>query len=150
MDAGNALALVDGAEAPGANGSGGQDREEHGRELGEGWQALGSAPRGHRMKAKISSRQGLASLPEQLPWEQFSYAIVESAAEVRWLELPRQKADAAGYPRGLAFGELAELRWVLRAYGGYHVVLISDSGDVALPGSGDEADLVPGDDGQII
>jgi hypothetical protein len=101
------------------------------------------------MTARISSRQGLTALPCNLPWDQFDFAVVESAAEVRLLALPSQQGDAVRYPRGVAFGELSELRWVLRANGKYHLVYVSDQGDV-LRESTDHADLETREDGQII
>jgi hypothetical protein len=101
------------------------------------------------MTARMSSRQGLTALPDNLPWDQFDYAVVESAAEVRLLALPDQQVDAVKYPRGLAFGKLGELRWLLRANGKYHLVYVSEQGDV-LPGATDDAGLDTGDDGQII
>src|ERR1035441_9422662 len=101
------------------------------------------------MTARISSRQGLTALPGNLPWNEFDYAVVESAAEVRLLTLPDQQGDAVKYPRGLAFGRLGELRWVLHANGRYHLVYVSDQGDV-LRESTDHADLETREDGQII
>jgi hypothetical protein len=101
------------------------------------------------MSPKISSRQGLAGLPPGLPWDQFEYAIVESPAETRWLTMPDEREKAAGYERGLAFGEQAELRWLRRADGKYHLVYISDSGDRLVEFS-DEANLDAGEDGRII
>jgi len=101
------------------------------------------------MTARISSRQGLTALPGDLPWDEFDFAVVESAAEVRLLTLPAQQGEAVKYPRGLAFGKLGELRWVLRANGKYHLVYVSDQGDV-LPESADHANLETREDGQII
>lgn len=101
------------------------------------------------MSARISSLQGLISLPDGLPWEQFEYAIVESPGETRWLIWPEEQRKAAGYERGIAFSEQAELRWLRRADGRYHLVYISDSGD-RVGDFADEADLETGADGQII
>jgi len=101
------------------------------------------------MTARISSRQVAGELPKNLPWDEFQQAIVESASQIRLLTLPQDKGEAARYERGHAFGELAEMRWTLRANGRYHVVYISDRGG-CLPDFTDEADLKAGDDGQII
>jgi hypothetical protein len=78
------------------------------------------------MTSKISSRWGLDQLPAGLDWGGLEYAVVESPAEVHFLELG-EKAPVGEWPCGLAFGPRAELRWLRRA-AGYHLVYISDEG----------------------
>jgi hypothetical protein len=79
------------------------------------------------MSALISTLRGLAGMPE-VDWNEFDYAIVESAAAVKFLGSANMAAEAPKYPRGLAFGNSAELRWVRRNDGLLHLVYISETG----------------------
>ena len=77
--------------------------------------------------SRISSLEGRAALPADLRWEEFASAIVEAPDGVEMLDLrnPENRPKAAHYPRGLAFGDRAELRWLPRE-SGLHLVYISD------------------------
>ena len=77
--------------------------------------------------SRISSLERREALPAELRWEEFASAIVEAPDGVEILDLknPGNRQEAARYPRGLAFGEQAELRW-LRGENGLHLVYISD------------------------
>jgi hypothetical protein len=81
------------------------------------------------MNPVISSLERLTSPPADLPWPDFDYAIVESAAAIEFLDLtqPEQAPIAAQFPSGVAFGLNSELRWLTRE-GGMHFVYISDEG----------------------
>lgn len=82
----------------------------------------------------ISSRQSLPELPADLPWGEFACAIVESPADIQFLEAEEVHQGAArSFPRGVAFGGASELRWLQRD-SGYHVVYISDA-DSPLAGA---------------
>ena len=88
--------------------------------------------------SRISSLERLEALPAELRWEEFASVIVEAPDGVEILDLknPENRLEAARYPRGLAFGEQAELRW-LRRESGLHLVYISDEdkdlGEGSLP-----------------
>lgn len=77
--------------------------------------------------SRISSLERREALPADLRWGEFSAAIVEAPDGVEILDLKNaeNRLEAALYPRGLAFGEQAELRW-LRRESGLHLVYISD------------------------
>jgi hypothetical protein len=72
-------------------------------------------------------------MPDWVPWNQFQAAVVESPAEIRFLDLnsPEDRAAAPSFPRGLAFGQHAEIRWFQRR-AGLHLVYITDL-PVTLP-----------------
>ncbi len=95
------------------------------------------------MKPCISSGTRRKSLPAEIGWDTMICAIVESAAEVRFLD-PRVEEDRnllSSFPSGIAFGPVAEVRWVLRR-DGLHVVYMHDGG-AELPGCESRAELAP-------
>ena len=102
--------------------------------------------------SRISSLEGREALPAELRWEEFASAIVEAPDGVEILDLkdPENRVEAALYPRGLAFGEQAELRW-LRRENGMHLVYISDEdkdlGEGSLP---EPLAPVEGDPGRLL
>jgi hypothetical protein len=73
----------------------------------------------------LSSARGGRELLHKIRWDDFECAFVESASEIKIATPPR---TAIEYPRGLAFGQHHELRWLTRADGRLHLVLISDHG----------------------
>ena len=79
--------------------------------------------------ACICSLEGLPALPNDVPWGEFTSAMVEAAWGMEFLDLkqPDSRREAERYVCGLAFGDVSELRWVLRE-SGMHVVFISDLG----------------------
>jgi hypothetical protein len=81
------------------------------------------------MPPVISSIERLPELSMDLIPSGLEYAIVESAAEILFLDLASSPLAACScFPRGLAFGKDVELRWVKRASGRLHVVCIDDRG----------------------
>ncbi|MBZ5506043.1 MAG: hypothetical protein LAO78_11200 [Acidobacteriia bacterium] len=78
------------------------------------------------MSSLISSLPGQSVWPAAIRWAEFRYAIVESPAEVRFLG-PQEVQQAAEFPRGVAFGPDAELRWMRRPAGHLHFVYLSDN-----------------------
>jgi|GEM_PF-6707249 hypothetical protein len=81
------------------------------------------------MPPVISSIERLPELSMDLIPAGLEYAIVESAAEILFLDLASSPLAAfLSFPRGLAFGRDVELRWVKRASGLVHVVCIDDRG----------------------
>ena len=92
--------------------------------------AYGTSNIGQRMTPTLSFRSKLPAFDPTLVPCAFKYAIVESAAEIRFIELSTQGLlEVAAYPKGVAFSDEAELRWVKRQ-SGWHFVLLSDSGQV--------------------
>jgi hypothetical protein len=102
--------------------------------------------------SRISSLERREALPAELRWEEFASAIVEGSDKVEILDLknPENRMETARYPRGLAFGEQSELRWVRRE-SGLHLVYISDEdkdlGEGSLP---EPLNLVEGEPGSLL
>ena len=94
------------------------------------------------MNPRISSLWGVAELPGNIPWSEFDYGMVESPAEVWFLNRSDLQAEASRYTHGVAFGLRAELRWLKRRGGLYHLVYISDDGK-ELPGAMRQSPLTP-------
>jgi hypothetical protein len=83
------------------------------------------------MPAVIS--HGLAAtFAAMIRWDDFSYAVVESAVEVKLLTVtgPFQAED---YDVGVLFGPFVEFRWCRRRSGLFHTVLIDDRGGEGTP-----------------
>jgi hypothetical protein len=85
--------------------------------------------------SRISSLDKQPNLPSGVLDAGYASALVESPAEIRFLDLadPTQRAAAYQFPSGCAFGERAELRWLHRS-SGWHLVSISDD-DQPLSGA---------------
>ena len=89
---------------------------------------------GTGVRSVISSSRGLASLPEGRFWSGLRCAVIESAADVRIVELATGEEKASleaeweGCLAGQVFGEGGELKWMRRS-DGLHAVLISDRGE---------------------
>ncbi|HWZ42327.1 MAG TPA: hypothetical protein VNW97_02580 [Candidatus Saccharimonadales bacterium] len=79
------------------------------------------------MKPLLSALPRESAWPAEVRWEEFDCAMVESPAEVRFLGR-EQIREAIGFPRGVAFGPKAELRWMRRAGGQLHFVYLNDEG----------------------
>jgi hypothetical protein len=94
------------------------------------------------MPVKISALDRLGCLESRLMPPGLDYAIVESAAEIRFVDLSAVNVtEFLGFPRGLAFGSECEIRWIKRI-SGIHVVAIDDRGWI-LPGARFQAELEP-------
>jgi len=93
--------------------------------------------------SRISALDEQPYLPAGVLDAGYAYAMVESPAEIRFLDLadPPQLAAAYQFPSGCAFGEQAELRW-LRRSSGWHLVSISDD-DQPLAGAQHNELLTP-------
>lgn len=100
--------------------------------------------------ATISSSTGLPGFPPGLDWSLFRYAIVESPARAEFLDLtsPAAVSELASFPRGVAFGEDHELRWMVRR-DGFHVVLLSDT-DSSIPSAMALDTLEPDEASQVL
>ena len=72
------------------------------------------------------------SFSAAIRWEDFRYAIVESAVEVRLLTVAGH-FQAESYDAGILFGPSSELRWRRRRSGLFHTVLIDDRGGDGTP-----------------
>ncbi len=98
----------------------------------------------------ISSLQGLDRLPDGILDTGLDFAMVESPAEIRFLNLhdAAERELARGFPAGCAFGETRELRWVRRV-SGYHLVLIRDD-DQPLDQARDSQHLEPDGEDKIL
>lgn len=101
------------------------------------------------MPPVISAIQKLPALSADLFPAGLDFAIVESAAEILFLDLASgPAADYKSFPRGLVFGKDAEIRWVRRASGLLHAVRIDDLGR-SLPGAEHTSPLIPLEDDNL-
>jgi hypothetical protein len=77
--------------------------------------------------AMMFANPKLEELPAHL-LEGFDYAIVEAPDGIEFLDLEDADFREMGleFPRGVAFGEMAEVRWLRRSSGVYHVVWVRD------------------------
>lgn len=84
---------------------------------------------GRRVMTRMSSLVGLAAWPHNHDLSQFSCGIVEAPWGVEFYDLgvAENREKALTYPKGLAFGETSELRWLQRE-NGLHLVYIDDGG----------------------
>ena len=83
------------------------------------------------MPAVIAHAQAQA-FSDGIRWDDFKYAIVESAVDVKLFAVTRS-FRAEDYDLGILFGLDVELRWRRRRSGLFHTVLIDDRGGIGTP-----------------